>query len=276
MIECLDSVSRQDCGGFEWIIVDDASTDGSQKLIRDWLERNMDELRGKNIDVEFIAHKKNIGFAATLNEILERATGDCLCGIACDDRMLPHRIATVGRIMGALPEGYVGMYGDAYVIDSDGNRVEPRFIERHRKLDVMPESGLFEVLLEGNFIPAPSVAVYRRALLEIGGYDESLSYEDYDLWLRLTRTGALAYCAEPMVEYRIHEQNLHRKITNWRQTNYWIYRKHIDRESGLRRFIGNLKGVIKHDEMTDKIREDVRNLALSGQPGWDKLRDSIR
>lgn len=275
VVECLDSVARQDCGGFEWIIVDDASTDGSRKKIEDWLEHNNTGLRQRGIMVEFIAHEKNIGFAATLNKIVGLATGDCLCGVSCDDRMLPTRISTVRRMMGDLPEGFAGIYGDAYVIDAEGRRTEPRFIERHCTLLNMPGEDLFDTLLAKNFIPAPSVVLFRQVLREIGGYDESLPYEDYDLWLRLTRRHRLAYVAEPTVEYRVHGQNFHLKFTNWRQANYWIYRKHIDLESGARRFVGNLKGLQKHGEITGPIRDDVRNLLLEGQPGWDKLKNSV-
>lgn len=275
VVECLDSVARQDCGGFEWIIVDDASTDGSRKRIEDWLGHNNVDLRRKGIAVEFIAHEKNIGFAATLNEIVERATGDCLCGVSCDDRLLPARISTVRRMMSELPEGFAGIYGDAYVIDAGGRRTEPRFIERHCSLASMPGEDLFDILLVKNFIPAPSVALFRQVLKEIGGYDESLPYEDYDLWLRLTRQHRLAYYEEPTVEYRVHGRNFHLKFTNWRQANYWIYRKHIDLESGARRFVGNLKGLLKHGEITGPILDDVRGLCLGRQPGWVKLKNSV-
>lgn len=275
LVECLDSVVRQDCGGFEWIIVDDASTDSSPRKIRDWLDRNLGGLRRKEIEVEFIAHQTNMGFAATLNEIMGRASGECLCGISCDDRLLPSRISTVHRIMSALTEEYAGMYGDAYVINAEGQRMEPLFIARHRQLDRMPEENLFEVLLEGNFIPAPSAAVFLRILKETGGYDESLPYEDYDLWLRLTRRHRLAYVDEPTVEYRLHGGNFHLKFAQWRQANYWIYRRHIDLESGAKRFLGNLKGLLKHGEITDEIRNDVRQLRLDAVPGWTRVQASI-
>ena len=275
VLECLDSVAEQDSGGFEWVIVDDASTDNSPDLIQQWLAQHHEALRARDIRVELILHEQNRGFTATLNEILTRAKGDWLCGISCDDRMLPHRLSRVRQAMQAIPQHYAGIYGDAYVIDAHGQRSEPRFIARHRALETMPQEDLFEVLLAGNFIPAPTVAVVRQRLLDLGGYDVSLAYEDYDMWLRLTRTTPLAYDPEPTVEYRIHGQNLHLQITDWRQINYWIYRKHLDVAAGARRFFGNLKGLQKHGQINACIREDVRQLDLAGQPGGAALQRAI-
>ena len=275
VIECLDSVVHQDCGEFEWIIVDDASSDGSAEMIAAWLACNRTKLDEKAIAVEFIAHEKNIGFAATLNEIVQRAKGDCLCGISCDDRLLSHRISTVRRTMASVPPGFAGMYGDAFLIDGAGARTGARFIESYRVSSAVPKATLFDTLLEGNFIPAPSVALFRKVLIELGGYDETLPYEDYDLWLRLTRRYQLLSCAEVALEYRIHGQNFHLQFKDWRQANYWIYRKHIDTPSGAARFLGNLKGLLKHGQVTTQIRGDVQTLPPSAIPGWEKTREAV-
>lgn len=275
VVESLESVARQDRGDFEWIIVDDASTDGSQDVITHWLNEHASELEQRGIKITFIAHPQNLGFAATLNEIVQRASGEFLCGISCDDRLLPNRIATVDRMMNSLPAGYAGFYGDAYLIDASGQRTGERFIERHAIQPHLPETPLFDALLAGNFIPAPTVALYRRVLLELGGYDASLPYEDYDLWLRLTRRYQLAFCDDPTLEYRIHGDNFHLKFHDWRRANYWIYRKHLDAKNGAARFLSNLKGLLKNDEFDDAILNDLRTLPLDGLQGWDKMRASI-
>jgi glycosyltransferase involved in cell wall biosynthesis len=275
VMECLDSVADQDSGDFEWLIVDDASTDDSAEIINAWLLRNRGKLRDKAIAVEFIRHERNVGFTATLNEIVQRATGDCLCGISCDDRLLPHRISTVRRIMASLPPGCVGSYGDAFLINAVGDRTGARFIESHRPIPLIPQQPLFETLLAGNFIPAPSVVLFRNVLLELGGYDESLPYEDYDLWLRLTRRYQLALSNEPTLEYRIHGENFHLKFQDWRQANYWIYRKHLDLPSGAVRFLGNLKGILKHQQLNAQIRDDVLSLQPHNLPGWEKTRQAV-
>lgn len=275
VVSCLDSVRDQDAGDFEWIIIDDASTDHSSSLIEHWLSRHIEQLRAKRINVQFIAHERNMGIAATFNELMERAAGDCLCTISCDDRLLPHRISTVRRIMSSLPEHCAGFFGDAYLIDAEGRRSKRGFIEEHQVLPESPRDDLFGELLHGNFIPSPSVAVWTKLLKEFGGYDASLPYGDYDLWLRLTRQHGLAFHRDPTVEYRIHGDNFHLKFNRWREANYWIYRKHLDHPSGAKRFVGNLKGMVKHHEITDAIRSDVLGLQLNALPGWKMLQAKI-
>lgn len=275
VVDSLESVARQDCGGFQWIIVDDASTDDTLKKIRAWLDRNFGALRRDNIEVELIAQEQNIGFAATLNQILEIAKGEYICGLSTDDRMLPHRISSAASAVGLLPEGYAGAYGDAYVIDALGHRSEKRFIERHREFDRPPDGELFETLLEAPFIPAPSAVVRRSALVEVGGYDESLEYEDYDMWLRLSRVYQFAYLDEISVEYRIHDGNMHSKISDWRRINYWIFRKHLDHEAGARRFVGNLKSLQRRGGVSADIIADLRKIDLAGESGWEALQRSL-
>lgn len=275
VVSCLDSVKNQDAGDFEWIIIDDASSDCSRSLIERWLRLHIEELNEKRIDVQFIAHERNMGIASTFNELMERATGDCLCTVSCDDCLLPHRISTARRIMRSLPEGYAGFFGDAYLIDAEGRRGVKGFIEEHQVLPETPSDDLFGQLLHGNFVPSPSVAVWTRLMKKFGGYDASLPYGDYDLWLRLSRHHRLAFHQEPTVEYRIHGENFHLKFNRWREANYWIYRKHLDHPSGAKRFVGNLKGMIKHHEITDAIRSDVRGLHLNTLPGWKTLQAKI-
>jgi len=92
VVESLESIRRQPVDRFQWFIVADASEDASAAIIRSWIDRNLGDLRRRAIAVEFIHHGRNVGFARTLVEIGERATGTYLCGLACDDRMLPHRV----------------------------------------------------------------------------------------------------------------------------------------------------------------------------------------
>ncbi|MEZ5302393.1 MAG: glycosyltransferase [Verrucomicrobiales bacterium] len=273
--ETLDSVAAQDCGEFEWIIVDDASTDDSAARIRGWLGLHGASLRERKIDVRFIAHERNVGIARTFNEILNLAQGQFLCGLSCDDRMLPQRMSAAKQHAHKFSPDDVCFYGDSWIIDEDGTRKERLFIEGHRDSEDRPEGELFQTLLAGNFIPSPSVIVRRDALISAGGYDESLPYEDYDMWLRLSRKGRFRYYHETLIEYRIHGENLHQKISDWRRINYWIFRKHIDHEDGVRRFFGNLRGLEKHGQISPEIWGDLRSLDLAGYPDWERKRRAI-
>jgi len=272
VIESLDSVARQDHAGFEWIIVDDASTDRSASLISEWLDRNRSELLHRGTRVEFVRHTANHGFPRTLNEILEMASGEYLMGLACDDRMLPQRISSAVRALSELPDGYAGLYGDAYLIDAAGRRGAQRFIESCRTFEEVPDGDIFEPLLQENFIPVPAACVRTELLREVGGYDESLAYVDYDLWLRLSRRYKFAYLAEPQVEYRLHPNNFHKRITDWNEISYWIYRKHIDDERGADRFVRSVASLHRQRRLTHEILTDLDEIELSWPRTWPPRR----
>ena len=66
----------------------------------------------------------------------------------------------------------------------------------------------FEKLLLGNFISAPSVTLVTNTIKNEGGYDESLLFEDYDIWLRLSKKGyKFKYLNKVNTQYRIHDKS---------------------------------------------------------------------
>jgi hypothetical protein len=157
--------------------------------------------------------------------------------------MMPRRISTSLHCLSGLPADYGGAYSDAFLIDEAGNRYDNQFIACYRTFDAVPEGDIFRDLLPGNYIPAPTVMVRTELFREVGGYDESLCYEDYDMWLRLARRCKFAFIRSPLAEYRFHANNHSRKITDWDTPNYWIYRKHIDHPEGATRFFEHANGL---------------------------------
>ena len=77
------------------------------------------------------------------------------------------------------------------------------FIEAHRKFAVPPEGFLFDVLWEGNFIPAMATLIRRDCFIRVGTYDEDLCFEDWDMWMRISRIFRFAYDPIPTAKYRL-------------------------------------------------------------------------
>ena len=262
----LDSVAAQGFEDMQWIIVDDASEDESPRLITRWVDRHLGQLRRRGVRIEWIKHDRNRGFTRTLNEILALAKGTYLCGLSCDDRILPGRIEKALRQFATMASDYVAVYSDAYLIDDAGNRLPELFIEHHRSFTLVPEGDIFTPLLEGNYLPAFGVMVTTQALRYVGGYDESLSYEDYDAWLRLARRGKFAFLSEPLGEYRFHSSNLHKRIKDFNTANYWIYRKHLDHPAGAQRFLVHARQLKRGGELSLALVADLQALIKEASP----------
>jgi glycosyltransferase involved in cell wall biosynthesis len=194
--ECLDSVKNQTYPNLQVIIFDDCSKDHSVSVIDTWLKKH-------RLDWQFIPHKRNMGICASLNEVLRLARGKYISMVAADDTWLPDKTARQVAMMERLPEDVGVLYSDAFQIDKNGETLPQMFIYAHRKFVIPPEGFLFDVLWEGNFIPAMTTLIRRECFKHVGTYDEDLYFEDWDMWMRISRIFRFAYDKIAAAKYRI-------------------------------------------------------------------------
>ncbi len=195
--EALDSVRNQTHPSTELIIVDDASTDESVAIIQQWMR--------ENAGATFLPLPANLGNCRAFNEGFKKATGDYVIDLAGDDVLLPHRIARGVELMEARPETGI-QFSDAELIDESGTRLgyhSDRF--PHASI---PQGWVFRDVVSRYFINSPTMMMRRSLLLELGGYDETLAYEDFDLWVRASRVAQFAYLPEALVKRRVLRNSL--------------------------------------------------------------------
>ena len=196
VVECLESIRRQTVEQFQLIVTDDCSKDGSQDIIAAWLAAHRP-------DAIFIRHDRNVGLCATLNEALALATGDHISMIATDDLWEPTKIEVQLAAMRQQADGVAVVYSDAIQVDEAGVRLPKDFIEQHRPGFDPPSGNVFSALAHENFIPAMSTLIRRKAVMAVGGYDESLLFEDYDMWLRLAQRNEFVFVPGQPARYRV-------------------------------------------------------------------------
>jgi len=208
LTECLDSIRAQTFQDFQLIITDDASTDGSPSLIRGWLSAN-------KVSARFIRHQSNRGLCATLNEALAAVRGKYLAKISADDAWLPDKLERQSQVMESLPACVAVLYGDALQIDEAGRVLPRKFLLEHGVNGPGPSGNVFKFLLRRNFIPSMTTMIRTACLRDVGGYDESLAYEDWDMWLRLARRYEFEFLPEIFARYRIVNSSLSRTKVSW-------------------------------------------------------------
>ena len=207
--QALDSVLNQSYRNFELIIVDDCSTDGSVARIRRWIERT-------GQPTVFIINEENKGICAVLNQLFARSSGQFCVLLDSDDWMEPNRISHHVHHFESLDPDVVLVFGDASVRYEDGQPKGESFLRRYLGDEAIPEDdAVFDRLLVGNFIPTSAVTVRRSAVIDVGGYDESLSYDDYDMWLRLSHRFRFSYCEGTVANYRVVASSMVHSAT-WR------------------------------------------------------------
>jgi cellulose synthase/poly-beta-1,6-N-acetylglucosamine synthase-like glycosyltransferase len=187
--QAVESILDQTLTDFEFIVVDDGSTDGTAEILSSYAEADP-RLR--------IITQENRGLIQSLNRAIGAAQGEYMARMDADDISMPERLTVQVRWLDSHPQ--VAMLGTRYdEIDEHGKVV--------RRGNRYVGSALVErALLQGNFsVFCHGSVMFRRTCFEhIGGYREQFKHaEDYDLWLRMAEHYELDNLAETLYQHRL-------------------------------------------------------------------------
>src|SRR2546423_1122596 len=192
----MQSVLKQSFSDFEFIIIDDGSTDRSNAMLQDYVR--------KDNRVRLIG-RANKGLTASLNEGLKLARGEFIARMDADDVAAPDRLQIQVEYLRAHPD--VSLLGGAYELIDDAGRILTTIVPPS------DDATLQEHALSGRTPICHPLAMMRRDAVEkVGGYDEEFSVaQDLDLWLKLGEIGKLACVPEVLLYYRQHEDSVSEK-----------------------------------------------------------------
>jgi glycosyltransferase involved in cell wall biosynthesis len=257
VVECLESIRAQTYPRVQLVVCDDASSDGSVESIRGWLERT-------GIECTLLLHEENLGICRSRNEALAHARGRYVSTISADDVWLPQKLERQVALIERLPRSLGVVYSDAERMDEKGRPLPRTFIECFRDLERMPEGDVYEALLEGNFIPGMTTLVRRACLEEVGFYDESLAYEDWDMWLRLAQRFEFAYSPFVSARYRVVRGSMSEALGDrlW-ESALRIQAKHLGHtrewDAVLTRRMARIAYKLDHPQRREYLRAAVRS-----------------
>lgn len=196
LVECMESIRAQTYKNIELIYLDDASTDSSARIACQWLDSHFPGAKR-------IVHEKNRGLCATLNEGLRLTNGHFVQFLACDDKLEPLKLESQLTDLNLTSESTAFAFGNFGVIDESSQVVTP--------LRYPPDSAPPEDLLGHVLTPSPNVpgiamltALIKKSVLEeIGSFDETLSFEGIQLWVRILPRFSWIYCPRRLGWYRV-------------------------------------------------------------------------
>ncbi len=185
--KAIDSTLAQEYARLEVLVLDDGSTDGTDRILAGYAERHGDRFRWDRHD--------NRGQALTLNRGFEMARGDVVGYLSSDDLFLPGAIAKMVAVLNEDPETVL-VYPAFHVVGEAGevlNTVVP------------PEYTTAESLRLHSCIVNVG-AIYRRSVTErTGGWDPSFTYvADFDFCVRASLLGRFRRVEEPLACWRAH------------------------------------------------------------------------
>lgn len=183
----VDSILAQSFADFEFLIVNDGSTDDSGPILH--------ELAKTDARISLI-DRENRGLVVSLNEMVAAARAPLLARIDADDIAMPGRFAAQHAYLSAHPE--IAILGtNTHELDEHGHLLACT--------DCYPSDPktALKALPEGPPVCHPSVMMRADLVRQVGGYHAAFRHaEDYDLWLRASPFGGITNLPERLLLYR--------------------------------------------------------------------------
>lgn len=185
--QSIRSILEQTLTDFEFVILDDASTDGSTELLREWSRR----------DERINLHRSDqrLGLSGSSNAVVLKARAPIVARMDADDIAHPDRLRRQWDVLANQADvAVIGTLCNG--INASGQEVRPR--DRWR------------LVRSSIYIPFPhGSAMFRREVFDqVGGYDEAADGgEDQDLFSRMASRGRVFTLPDVLYSYRYHSQN---------------------------------------------------------------------
>ena len=256
--EALDSILSQTHPALEVWLVDDASTDGSQDILRAYA--------GQHPDWHLLLLPGNVGNCRAFNRAFFQSQGEFVIDFATDDVLLPERVAQQVAAFAAAAPAVGVVYSNAELITEEG-----KFSRlHHQRLTAstsrpQPVSGwVFGEVLRRYFICTPTMMMRSACLHQLGGYDETLAYEDFDFWVRASRHWQFLYLNEVTTRKRIHPRSMSSRA----------YRRHDPYLASTiqvcKKALALAQGPAELDALATRVRWEMR------QAGWRRRHAEAR
>jgi len=247
VVESLESIKAQSYQNFEILICDDFSKDNSVETIEHWIQQNA------YLNIQFIKHSENIGITKTLNELLYLSQGKYIQLLALDDILMPDKLERHIEFLEGSAENTAMVFSDAHLMGDESQRFQNKFIAMHLNYLSLTSQNYYKMLLAQNFIPAMSALIKKEVLTAENGWDESLPFEDYDMWLRLSKKYNFLFDEKISCTYRLHENNSHKKrnVIN-RSAIFRVLIKHKEVENIRKIIFPHLEVIYKARTLEDE------------------------
>ncbi len=202
--EAIDSILSQTYSDFEFVIIDDASTDKTSGILKSYRDSR----------IVILQNSENLGLTKSLNKGLRISRGAYVARMDADDISLPERLSIQKKYLDEHPTVAL-VAGSMIIIDAHNT------VTGSKKAITDTELLRFHMVIK-NQIAHPTVMFRKSTIDQCGGYDESFSFaQDYELWSKLLARGySIANLPTDFLKYRIGTPS----ITQGEKTRDLAYR----------------------------------------------------
>lgn len=190
--QAIESILAQTYTDFEFLIINDGSTDRSEEIILSFNDKR----------INYIKNTENIRLIASLNKGLELAKGEYIARMDADDIASPDRLAQQVE--------YMVEHRDVVLVGSDVEVINEDGTSRYFYPNILSGATIHAALAVRNPFTHSAVMFKKQAVVELGGYSsDDYMAEDLGLWMRLAQqfgAGALANLPFVLMKYRLSVQ----------------------------------------------------------------------
>lgn len=207
IIKAIQSALHQTYGNIEIIVVDDASTDNTEEIIK--------TIKSEK-SIKYFKNSKNLNIAGTRNNTIKKSNGKYIAILDSDDYWLDRdKILKQVKFLENNPD-YALIGSNAIQIDKDDKEIG--------EILVLSDNNSIKnnLLIKNEFVH--STILYRKdVIMKCKLFDENKSpFEDYDLILKIGKKHKLANLNEKTTAYRIHQEGESKKI-NFRKKSVFLF-----------------------------------------------------
>lgn len=188
--DAIDSILSQSYADFEFLIINDGSTDSSEKIILSYSDKR----------IRLVNNEKNIGLVNSLNKGLELSSGEYIVRMDCDDISLMNRLSVQVKFMDKHQS--VGASGSYYNLMLNGKKAIADFPLKSDEIKCF--------MMFNSPIAHPSVIIRKSVISKnnLKYRSEYIHAEDYDLWSQLSEVSDLANVSAVLLNYRVHSNQI--------------------------------------------------------------------
>lgn len=195
ILRSIQSVLRQTYQDFELIIVDDASTDNTEEMVK-----SINDSR-----IKYIKHQKNRGGSAARNTGINEAIGNYIAFLDSDDEWLPEKLEKQIKVLNNLSSEWGGVYCGAIIIKNNGVKIK----KADKQGDLYDEFLNYNVHIFGG----STLTARKSALDRVGLFDETFSrHQDFEFLLRFLKVSKIAAVTLPLAKIYLHNPPLPERV----------------------------------------------------------------
>ncbi|WP_281298463.1 glycosyltransferase family 2 protein [Flavobacterium limnophilum] len=250
----IQSVLNQTHKKVQIIVVDDNSTDNSVEEIEKYVIQNP--------EIIFIKNKTNLGITKSVTNAMRYVKGDYFIDLAADDVLQPNCIEIqLNTFKNSHYKNLALVYGNAELITEDGNHSSYYFdVDEDLKTKTKRPSGnIYSNVISSETIICSVSSMYKKEIFDkLNGYDTTLSYEDFDFWIRVSRDYNIEFIDEILIKKRITTNSL--QTTLYTKKNKNSYSTYII----LRKAYKLNKNKNEHTILTKRVNFEILNSYRTG------------